>query len=62
MHRRNICYQDKIIERIEEFYTELNDNEQSTIIHTDPKKGTIQNIMADGSNITRYEDWNSNRQ
>ena len=29
--------QDKIIERIEKFYTELNDSEQSTIIHTDPK-------------------------
>ena len=30
--------QDKIIERIDEFYSELYDSEQSTIFHTDPKK------------------------
>ena len=30
--------QDKIIERIQEFYTELYDSEQSTILHTDPNK------------------------
>ena len=30
--------QDKIIERIEEFYTELYDSEQNTIIHTDQKE------------------------
>ena len=30
--------QDKIIEQIEEFYTELYDSEQNTIIHTDPKE------------------------
>ena len=30
--------QDKIVERIEEFYTELYDNEQNIIIHTDPKE------------------------
>ncbi|MBA1447089.1 MAG: hypothetical protein FE835_19845 [Gammaproteobacteria bacterium] len=35
---REIHDQDKIIERIEEFYTELYDSEQSTIIHTDPKE------------------------
>ena len=35
---REINYQDQIIERIEEFCTELYDNEQSTIIHTDPKE------------------------
>ena len=35
---REIRDQDKIIERIEEFYTELYDSEQSTIIHTDPKE------------------------
>ena len=34
---RKIHDQDKIIEIIEEFYTELYDSEQSTIIHTDPK-------------------------
>ena len=34
---REIYDQDKILERIEEFYTELYDSEQSTIIHTDPK-------------------------
>ena len=38
--------QDKIIERIEEFYTELYDREQTTIIHTDPK---------DVSEITSWE-------
>ena len=36
-HGRKIRDQDKIIERIEEFYTELYDSERSTIIHTDPK-------------------------
>ena len=36
MHGREIHDQDKIIERIEDFYTEIYDNEQSTIIHTDP--------------------------
>ena len=35
---REIHDQDKMIERIEEFYTELYDSEQSTIIHTDPKE------------------------
>ena len=30
--------QDKIIERIKEFYTELYDSEQNTVIHTDPKE------------------------
>ena len=30
--------QDKIIERIETFYTELYDSEQSTTIHTYPKE------------------------
>ena len=34
---REIHDQDKIIERIEEFYTELYDSEQSITIHTDPK-------------------------
>ena len=34
---REIHDQDTIIERIEEFNTELYDSEQSTIIHTDPK-------------------------
>ena len=35
---REIHDQDKIIERIEEFYTQLHDSEQSTVIHTDPKE------------------------
>ena len=30
--------QDKITERIEEFYTEIYDSKQSTIIHIDPKE------------------------
>ena len=34
---REIHDHDKIVERIEEFYTELYDSKQSTIIHTDPK-------------------------
>ena len=34
---REIHDQDKSIKRIEEFYTELYDSEQSTIIHSDPK-------------------------
>ena len=34
---REIHDQDKIIERIEELYTELYDREQNTVIHTDPK-------------------------
>ena len=59
---REIHDQDKIIERIEEFYTELYDSEQSTIIHTDPKRGTKVNIMGGGSSTMRYEEWDSNRQ
>ena len=35
---RKIHDQDKIIERIEEFYTEIYDSEQSTLIHTDPRE------------------------
>ena len=35
---REIHDQDKIIERIKEFYTELYDSEQSNIIHTDPNE------------------------
>ena len=35
---REIRDQDKVIERIEEFYTELNDSKHNTIIHTDPKE------------------------
>ena len=37
---REIHNQDKIIERIEEFYTELYESQHSTstVIHTDPKE------------------------
>jgi len=35
---RKIHDQDKIIERIEKFYIELNDSELRTIIHNDPKE------------------------
>ena len=35
---RGIHDQDTIIERIEKFYTELFDSEQSTVFHTEPKK------------------------
>ena len=38
MQGREIHDQDKILERIEEFYTALYDSEQSTIFHTDPKE------------------------
>ena len=55
---RDIHDQDKIIARMEKFCTELNDSEQSTIIHL-TKKGTSDNIMGGGS---RYEEWDSNRQ
>ena len=34
---REIHDQDKMIEGVEELYTELYDSNQSTIIHTDPK-------------------------
>ena len=37
---REIHDQDKVIVRIEEFYTELYDNEHSSIIHSDQKKVT----------------------
>ena len=58
---RKIHYQDKIIERIEEFYTELYDSEQSTTIHSDPKE--VSEITSwGGSSSTRYEEWESNRQ
>ena len=52
---REIHYQDKIIDRIEELYTELYDSEQSTIIHTDPNE--VPEITAwCGSSTTRYEE------
>ena len=35
---RKIYDQDKLVERTDEFYTELYDSEQSTIIHTEPKE------------------------
>ena len=35
---RGIHDQDTIIERIEKFYTELFDSEQSTVFYTEPKK------------------------
>ena len=35
---------DKIMERIEEFYSELFDSDQAVIIHTDPKE--VPQIMA----------------
>ena len=35
---REIRDQDKIIERTEEFYSELYDSEHNTIIHTDPNE------------------------
>ena len=35
---REIRDQNMMTERIEEFYTELYDSEQNTIIHTDPKE------------------------
>ena len=41
---REIHDQSKIIERIEEFYSELYNNEQSTIIHTGPKE--VQEITS----------------
>ena len=41
---REINNQDTIIERIEEFYTELYDSEHSIIIHTDPKE--VQQITS----------------
>jgi len=56
--------QDKIIERIEELFTELYDSEQSTIICIDPKEvSEITNvILGGGSNTTRYEERDINRQ
>ena len=37
-HGKQIHDQGKIIDRIEQFYTELYDSEQNTIIHSDPKE------------------------
>ena len=61
---REIHDHDKIIERIEEFYTEPSDSEQSTIIYTDPKEvpeitsweveaalGDIKNGTATGNDL-----------
>ena len=38
MQDKEILDHDKIIKRIEEFYTEVYNSEQSTIIHTNPKE------------------------
>jgi len=53
---REIYDHDKIIEIIEDVYTESYDNEQSTIVHTDTK------VVLDGSSTTRFEERDSNRQ
>ena len=37
-HGKEIQEQDKIMERIEEFYSELYDSDQAVTIQTDPKK------------------------
>ena len=37
-HGKEIQEQDNIMERIEEFYSELYDSDQAIIIQTDPKK------------------------
>ena len=58
---REIHDQDNFVQRIEEFYTELYDSEQSTINHTDPR-GTRDNILGGGSSTMRYEEWDNNRQ
>ena len=49
-HGREIREQDKIIERIDEFYTELCDSEQNTIIHTNPKEAALL-YMKNGTEI-----------
>ena len=41
---REIQEQDKIMERIEEFYSELFDSDQAVTIQTDPKE--VPSIMA----------------
>ena len=43
-HGREIQEQDKIMERIEEFYSELFDSDQAVTIQTDPEE--IPPIMA----------------
>ena len=55
---REIRDQDKIIERIEEFYTELYNSEQNTTIHTDPKEvpeitpWEVEAVQQDMKNVT----------
>ena len=55
---RKIHDQNKIIERIEEFYTELYDSEQNTTIHTDPKEvpeitsWEVEATLRDMKNVT----------
>ena len=55
---KEIHDQDKIIERIEKFYSELYDSEQSTIIHTDPTyvlaitSWVVEAALRDMKNVT----------
>ena len=61
-HGREIHDQDKIIERIEELYTELYDSEQSTILHTDPKEVPEITSSEVEASLRDMKNWDSNRQ
>ena len=52
---REIPDQNKIMEKIEEFYTELINSEQSTIINKILKRYSRDNTVAGGSSTTSYE-------
>ena len=55
MQGREVHYQDRIIERIAEFYTELYDSEQSVVImHTDPKEVREIALLEGGCSTKRY--------
>ena len=55
-HGKEIQKQDKIMERIEEFYSELYDSDQAVTIQT-PRRSTTNNGMGSGSCAEENEKW-----
>ena len=58
-HGKEIQEQDKIMERMKEFYSELYDSDQAVTIQTDPEEvgPTTNNGMGSGSCAEENEKW-----
>ena len=54
---KEIQEQDKIMERIEEYYLELYDSDQAVTITNRPRRSTTNNGMGSGSRAEENEKW-----